>query len=321
MDKQIDKYFAGELSDIEKKELFDLIESDEANKKEFIRMQNIVVLSKLFRKKGDKELADDMFAQLDASISRKRVQHLLLNTLKYAAVAIIILLNGWLISGKFFPEEKEILYTKIEVPKGQRVFMTFADGTEAWLSPRSIIRIPNEFKDNERLVELDGEGFFSVTKDTQRPFIVKTKQYNIRVLGTKFNVFAYSESNKFETDLVEGSVEVSSSLNPAEQIVLKPNEKAFILNNKLVKSAFLFNNEAYLKDGVFSFDNKQFSEIIDYLSVWYNIKFELRPSAGADRYVTGKFRQSDEIERILKALQGVHPFKYRIITNEKIEIY
>lgn len=321
MDKQIDKYFAGELSDIEKKELFDLIESDEANKKEFIRMQNIVVLSKLFRKKGDKELADDMFAQLDASISRKRVRHLLLNTLKYAAVALVVLLNGWLISDKLFPEEKETLYTEIKVPKGQRVFMTFADGTEAWLSPRSSIRIPNEFKDNERLVELDGEGFFSVTKDTQRPFIVKTKQYNIRVLGTKFNVFAYSESNKFETDLVEGSVEVSSSLQPNEKILMKPNEKVSVQNNKLTKSAFIFNNEAYLEEGIFSFNNKQFSEIIEYLSLWYNIRFELQPSAGANRYITGKFRQSDDIERILKALQGVHPFRYKLISNEKIEIY
>ncbi len=77
-----------------------------------------------------------------------------LNLAKYAAVVAILLINIWLLTDKFIPEEKAPLYTKIEVPKGQRIFMTLQDGTEAWLSPRSVIKIPNEFSKDERSVEL-----------------------------------------------------------------------------------------------------------------------------------------------------------------------
>lgn len=199
--------------------------------------------------------------------------------------------------------------------------MTLQDGTEAWLSPRSVIKIPNEFSKDERSVELDGEGFFSVTKDAKRPFIVKTQRYDIKVLGTRFNVFAYSESERFETNLVKGSVQVTNNSKPEENIILKPYEMVSLSNGNLIKTAASFNNEEYLKSGIFYFSNKKFSEILDYLTLWYNVKFDVKSSARIDQYVSGKFRQSDEIERILKALQGVHHFQYKIINNEEIEIY
>ena len=199
--------------------------------------------------------------------------------------------------------------------------MTLQDGTKAWLSPRSVIKIPNEFSNKERSVELDGEGFFSVTKDTERPFIVKTKQYDIKVLGTKFNVFAYSESNRFETNLVEGSVQVINNNRPQENIILKPNEMVSLFNGNLIKSTASFNNEEYLESGIFYFSNKKFSEILDYLTLWYKVKFDIKNTARIDQYISGKFRQSDDIERILKALQGVHHFRYKIVNNEDIEIF
>lgn len=259
--------------------------------------------------------------ELGSRINRKQIRRLYLNLAKYAAVVAILLVNIWLLTDKFIPEEKAPLYTKIEVPKGQRIFITLQDGTEAWLSPRSVIKIPNEFSKDERSVELDGEGFFSVTKDTKRPFIVKTQRYDIKVLGTRFNVFAYSESERFETNLVQGSVQVTNSYKPEENITLKPNEMVSLSNGNLIKTRASFDNEEYLRSGIFYFSNKKFSEILDYLTLWYNVKFDVKSSARIDQYVSGKFRQSDEIERILKALQGVHHFQYKIINNEEIEIY
>lgn len=92
-------------------------------------------------------------------------------------------------------------------------------------------------------------------------------------------------------------------------------------NGVLVKSASVFNNEEYLKSGIFYFSNKKFSEILDYLALWYKVTFNIKDSAQIDKYVSGKFRQSDDIERILKALQGVHQFKYQINKNNEIKIY
>lgn len=321
MKEQLDKYFLGELSDTEKEALLDQIESSPENKAEFIRMQNTVTISQLARQKGDNEWAGKKIAELEKQITRKQTKRFFLKLTRYAAVIAILLANIWLLTDKYLPEEKAPLYTQIKVPTGQRIYMTLQDGTEAWLSPRSIIRIPSEFSKNERSVELDGEGFFSVTKDAKRPFIVKTKDYNIKVLGTRFNVFAYTKSERFETNLVEGRVEVINNSRPEETLMLKPNEMVALKNGVLVKSTAAFNNEEYLKSGVFYFSNKKFSEILDYLTLWYKVKFDVKDMAKIDRYVSGKFRQSDEIERILKALQGVHHFRYEIKNNEEITIY
>lgn len=322
MNEQLDKYFLKELSDTEKKEFLDRIESNPEDKTEFIRIQNTVTVSKLGKQDGDNEWASRKLEELGTRINQKQVRRLYINLVKYAAIVAILIVNIWLLADKFIPQEKVLLYTKIEVPKGQRIYMTLQDGTEAWLSPRSVIKIPNEFSNGERAVELDGEGFFSVTKDAKRPFIVKTRDYNIKVLGTRFNVFAYSESKRFETNLVEGSVQVTNNNKPDENIILKPDEMVSLSDNgSLVKSNASFNNEEYLQSGIFYFSNKKFSEILDYLTLWYNVKFDIKSSDRIDRYVSGKFRQSDDIERILKALQGVHHFQYKMINNEEVEIY
>ena len=321
MNVQLYKYFLGELSDTDKKELLNRIESNPEDKAEFIRIQNTITISKLGEQNGDNEWASRKKKELETRINRKQVRKLYINLAKYAAVVAILLVNIWLLTDKFIPQEKVPLYTKIEVPKGQRIYMTLQDGTEAWLSPRSVIKIPNEFSDKERSVELDGEGFFSVTKDPRRPFIVKTRDYNIKVLGTRFNVFAYSQSDRFETNLVEGSVQVTNNNRPQENIILKPDEMVSLSNGKLLKSNVSFNNEEYLESGIFYFSNKKFSEILDYLTLWYNVKFDIKPSARINQYTSGKFRQSDDIERILKALQGVHHFQYKMKNNEEIEIF
>lgn len=321
MNEQLDKYFLGELSDAEKVLLFDRIESDPDSKAEFIRMQNTVTVSKLAGQREDAEWSGKKMKELETRINRKQARRLYLNLAKYAAVIAILLVNVWLLTDKFIPEKKVPLYTQIKVPTGQRIYMTLQDGTEAWLSPRSIIKIPSEFSKDERSVELDGEGFFSVTKDAKRPFIVKTQGYNIKVLGTKFNVFAYTKSKRFETNLVEGSVQVINNKQPEEHMILKPNEMVSLKDGVLVKSIAAFNNEEYLKSGIFYFSNKKFSEVLDYLTLWYKVKFEVKDSAQIDKYVSGKFRQSDDIERILKALQGVHHFRYKIENNEEIKIY
>lgn len=321
MNEQLYKYFLGELSDTDKKELLNQIESNPEDKAEFIRIQNTITISNLGEQNGDNEWASRKMKELETRINRKQVRKLYINLAKYAAVVAILLVNIWLLTDKFIPQEKVPLYTKIEVPKGQRIYMTLQDGTEAWLSPRSVIKIPNEFSDKERSVELDGEVFFSVTKDPRRPFIVKTRDYNIKVLGTRFNVFAYSQSDRFETNLVEGSVQVTNNNRPQENIILKPDEMVSLSNGKLLKSNVSFNNEEYLESGIFYFSNKKFSEILDYLTLWYNVKFDIKPSARINQYTSGKFRQSDDIERILKALQGVHHFQYKMKNNEEIEIF
>lgn len=319
MDEQLNKYFTDDLSVEEKNRLFDQINDNEEAKQEYARMQISVALSSMLHQEGDEAWSTDKMKQLKAQVRMKKIRILSMHALKYAAVIIVAILGTWFFTSEHTGNDAD--FTQIEVPAGQRVYVTLADGTEAWLSPRTKVKVPNRFNKDNRVVELDGEGYFSVTKDARRPFIVKTQNYDIKVLGTKFNVFAYSESNRFEADLVEGAVQVYSRSNQEDNLILAPNEKAYLENNRLLKASHVFNNEEYLKNGIFSFTGVPFSEILNYLSLWYNVKFESKNASSLSHKVSGKFRQSDEVKDILKALQGVHRFNYRFMNEKLIEIY
>lgn len=321
MEEQLYKYLTDETSVTEKSDLFSQIDANEETKKEYARLKILTALSHMAPQKGDKEWGARKLNELYEKVNRKKYRRFIFDMMKYASVILLAVVATWLITA-YEPEVKEPFYTQIDVPIGQRVHMTLADGTEVWLSPRTKVSIPNEFNKDNRIIELDGEGYFSVNKDPERPFIVKTQKYDIKVLGTKFNVFAYSESPRFETDLVEGSVHVCNRENQDDNITLQPNEKVYLENNCLVKRNHIFDNEEYLKNGIFKFTGVPFSEILSYLSLWYNVKFELNQATNLEHKVSGKFRQSDEVKYILKALQGVHKFKFKIHENENlIEIY
>lgn len=319
MDEQLNKYFTDDLSVEEKNRLFDQINDNEDAKQEYARMQISVALSSMAHQEGDEAWSADKMKQLKVQVRMKKIRILSMHALKYAAVIMVAILGTWFFTSEHTGNDAD--FTQIEVPAGQRVYVTLADGTEAWLSPRTKVKVPNRFNKDNRVVELDGEGYFSVTKDARRPFIVKTQNYDIKVLGTKFNVFAYSESNRFEADLVEGSVQVYSRSNQEDNLILVPNEKAYLENDRLLKASHVFSNEEYLKNGIFSFTGVPFSEILNYLSLWYNVKFELKNASSLNHKVSGKFRQSDEVKDILKALQGVHRFNYRFMNEKHIEIY
>ena len=113
----------------------------------------------------------------------------------------------------------------ITVPAGQRANLTLADGTNVWLNARSEMRYPAVFTGNKREITLDGEAYFEVTHNEDKPFVVQTNKCNVEVLGTKFNVEAYSDSEDFCTSLMEGSVRVSDKRNPSETLVLAPNQQ------------------------------------------------------------------------------------------------
>lgn len=321
MKEELEDYFLGELSDKDKKNLLDKIESDENLKSEFIRIQHTVTLSKLYPQKGDADFATRMMKELESNVGQKQNRLIILSIIKYAAVVVLLIVNGWLLFDKVNASEEEMSYTTIEVPKGQRISMTLQDGTKAWLSPRSILRISNQFNKENRLVELNGEGYFIATKNKDKPFIVRTDQHDIKALGTRFNVFSYKESSRFETDLLDGQVEVYGLNNPKQQVLLNPGERVTLENNQLVKSISRFNNDDYLKSGIFNFNNKAFVEILEYMTLWYDVEFNIKNSAKKELLISGKFRQSDEVKNILKALQGVHKFRYKEIDERRIEIY
>ena len=298
-----------------------MMTEDEAKKKELAQLTNIYALSGLLSGDGDESKARAAMGELNNRINQRSRRRAIRNNLKYAAAVCLLVVSTWYVTYRAMSVDKAPSYTEVKAPKGQRVNVMLADGTSVWLSPRSTLRIPNEFQSDERSVELDGEGFFDVTKNAQCPFIVKTGQYHVKVLGTRFNVFAYSEKQKFEACLVEGSVLVYNKDNVTESLRLNPDEKVCVENNQLVKSASRFDNEGYLESGVYSFQSKPLLEILECLSLWYGVHFDVGHHVAVYRKISGKFRQSDEVDNILKALQGAYAFEFKRIDANRIQLY
>lgn len=322
MNDELERYFAGTMSATEKVELLNKLRNNPEAKKEFARMKAVWAISGLMPQEGDREKTAKGIANFDKRLKQRSAHKFRMGLLKYAAVACALIATTWFAANWYMQAEQKDLYTEINVPKGQRVNMTLPDGTSVWLSPQSKIRIPHEFTGDNRTVELNGEGYFEVTKDAKKPFIVKTQQFNIQVLGTRFNVFAYTgKESKFETCLVEGSVLVYNKNNRNEKVYLNPHEKVSLVNNRMVISASYFDNEEYLKSGIFSFRSKPFGEILNYLTLWYGVQFNFTGNIKLDERISGKIRQSEEVDNILMALQGVYHFKFRKTDDEHYEIY
>lgn len=220
-----------------------------------------------------------------------------------AAAVVLLALYVW----KFQDVHTE-KYSTLIVPPGQRIHLILEDSTTVWLNANTIFRYPSAFAKKNRTVHLDGEAYFEVTKNADKPFIVKTQQGDVRVTGTKFNVQAYNNTNLFETSLFEGGVDLYR--NNIKLISLKPNEKSTIIGNKVSKTT-IDGMEAYLwRKGLIAFKDNKIEEVFAELSQRFNIKIEVRSQHLSKETYTGKFRQADGVEYALKVLQQSVRFSY-----------
>ena len=320
MKEYLYNYFLGNISDADKEILFSRMEEDEVLRQEFAALQNAAAVSELIEKQGDDRLALAGLQNLKKTALKRKTRRISYRVMKYAAI-VVFLVGTWFLSQEHALDSFRMEYTWIEAPRGQRVFITLADGTSVWLNPSTRLKVPNIFDKNQRNVELEGEGFFKVAKNSDAPFTVKTRQYNVKVLGTEFNVFAYPDSNEFETELVSGSVYVYDKKLAKNGIYMKPNEKVRSVNGRLQKTSSYYNQQQLQEQGLYNMSDRPFGEVLKRLELWYGVHFTVqRPDILKEVY-SGKFRQSDSVIQILQAIQDVGKFHFRTISDKEIEIY
>lgn len=174
---------------------------------------------------------------------------------------------------------------------------------------KTTFTFPNKFTANTRNVTLDGEGYFNVTRDTEKPFLVQTEKYNIKVLGTEFNVTAYSGSPVFETALLKGAVEVSSPATYSK-VYLKPNTRTYERNGELRTGIIEHQSYFLWKEGLICFFDEPVGKMIEKLELYYDVKIDVRNTELLKNRYSGKFRTKDGVEHVLKVLQLRHRFTY-----------
>ena len=194
-------------------------------------------------------------------------------------------------------------------PAGQRAELLLADGTKVWLNSRSKLKFPDRFQKDARNVELDGEGYFEVTHQEEAPFTVHTSKYDVKVLGTEFNVKAYKDKEQFETSLLKGSVEVSNA-NKSQTIRLKPDEQVVSDGGQLVRSTIQDKNYFRWKEGLLCLDDESIGSLIEKLELYYDVNIVVQRPSLMKYHYSGKFRIRDGVEHVLKVLQLKHKFTY-----------
>ena len=321
MEELLTKYFIGDITRQEKKLLFEAMDTDAALRQKFYDFQNTIAMAGYMEKGTDHDAGLQSYTHFNRKRFRHRLLRQALHSCQYAALIAVVASCVYFFTHHKMNEELSEHYTEITAPSGQRVKVNLPDGTVAWLSPCSTLRYAASFNGKDRDIQLEGSTFFDVAHNEKKPFRISTDKYRITVLGTRFNVMAYPESKRFELDLVEGSVQINNKCDLTDCLVLRPHERAVLQNNRLCRQASEFDNEEYLKNGIVSFKSKPFGEILDDIALWQGIKLTVDKTVDTNRLVTGKFRQSDSLESILRVLQAVADFQYSIVDEKHVTIY
>lgn len=219
--------------------------------------------------------------------------------------------------------DKEIEYSTLKVPYGKKLKVVLSDGTSVDLNAGTEFRFPSRFPNiGNRVVELKGEAFFEVAKDKKHPFIVHTKNLDVQVLGTQFNVSAYQEEFKTNVVLVEGSVEIDfqASADGLSNTVLIPGEMAVHNSQTNTNDVSGVLPEIYTswKDGKLIFRNIEFDQLLKRLERHYNVKI-----VNGDKFLGKEIFNANfgnaSIEQVFDYFNEIHKINYEI-ANDKIMI-
>ena len=299
MDKEIlQRYVEGNVNPEEIIAVVDWLDADENNVREFMALHKLNDISLL--NQADNR-ADNQ--KKKRTVSFRKIGYELA---KIAAI-LIIFWGGTKLFETNTTEESIITYQTLYVPAGQRAELILPDSTRVWLNAHSKLIYPVSFGKGNRQVELNGEAYFDVVHNEKQPFIVKTRQMDIQVLGTEFNVTSYSSD--FEVSLLRGCIELSSP-NLSSTYRMKEKEHIKLKNNKLIINNITDYDYFRWKEGLICFNNESVSTIIEKLKLYYDINIETHNKKFLNSRYSGKFRTKDGIEQVLKVLQIEHKFSY-----------
>ncbi|SHL81680.1 FecR family protein [Chryseobacterium polytrichastri] len=195
----------------------------------------------------------------------------------------------------------------VTTPRGGQYEIILPDGTKVWLNASSSLKFPALFTAQERNVELKGEAYFEVAKNAAKPFQVLVNTTVVRVLGTHFNITAYSDEPNIKTTLLEGAVQVNNRnridrLKPGQQSIIGKHGEMKVVNAADTEHAVAWKN------GYFYFNRTSLAEIMKQLSRWYDVDVSYKGRIPVEEEFVGKITRKASISEILNVLElsGVH---------------
>lgn len=262
-----------------------------------------------------------MHSRIPESRAEKKVKYgrkrrILREFMKIAAVILLTAAGMWFLQDQATGEQQPWL--SVTVPAGQRANVLLPDGTNVWLNARTQLRYPGAFAGEKREVELNGEAYFEVRQDKGKPFIVHTDKCEIEVLGTTFNVDAYSDSEDFFTALMEGSVRVTDKSERTNTLILQPDYLTTFRNGVLMAEKITDYEYYRWHEGLVCFREMGFVQLMHRFEKCYGIRIEIRNPQLSEYAFTGKFRISDGIDNALRVLQRDAPYTFKRNEDENV---
>lgn len=303
---QLFRFFMGETTAEENDKIVAWIEENPAKRqKQFDEAHAVFLLSVM----GETP-------KLNESIPRKdRYFRILKNTVNIAAALIVGFVGAYM----FFDYSLSSIVKQemiLQAPQGQHIDVTLGDGSKIALNSGSKLVYPSVFYGHERRVKLYGEAHFDIAPNKKKPFIVETFAYDVKVLGTEFNVVAIEQENMFSTALFKGYVSILDH-EDRQHLVLEP-EQLVKLDNGGLKLMQLDDMDEYLwREGIISFKGNNFNDMIAKIKKYYNVNIELQCDEVPDVcFKRLKIRISDGVEHALRVLQIAANFDYEYNSDE-----
>ncbi len=307
--KLLHKFMAGHATDSEGMEIMEWYEASEANREQFLRERRIFDALLLHGcDNGGRR----------GKVLPGLIRRFVMTAVRVAAMVAIAVLAG--LSYHLFRGEEQVLMSVVSVPAGQRADIILPDGSKVCLNALSTLSYPTTFSNGSREVNLSGQAYFDVTHDEKAPFTVHAGHYDVRVLGTQFDVEAYQGTDDFCTTLISGSVLVSKGAEGAgaEKVILKPNEKAYLSDGRLAVAEVEDMSSLRWREGLVCFNKETFPNIMKQFEKYYGVKIEISPTVNRTDTYTGKFRQSDGLDYALRVLQRDMGFEFERDEDEPV---
>ncbi len=205
-------------------------------------------------------------------------------------------------------QEQLVQLNRIEVPRGTDYQLVLSDGSKVWVNARSRLTYPVSFGD-VREVTLEGEAYFEVARDEKRPFVVRTENLTVKVLGTEFNVNARS-AEKVQTVLVKGRVEAETA--GKQKVILHPGELAESGKSQIQISKVNVRKYTAWREGMFYFEEATLEEILQEVCDWYYVQVVFTNHSARMRKFSGILERNDALEKVLKKIELTTSVRFTI---------
>ena len=293
-------------------------ESDE-NAGELFRMEEIYQLGKFpFEEENLVVRAERRLGRrLEQENQKKQEVFKLRSVLRYAAAIVGVMVLAAGLAYWFRNKAEELVVAS--AAHGQVREMLLPDGTKVWLNQSSVLKYPRAFEGKERHVYLDGEAYFEVARNHEKPFMVKSPAMDVRVLGTSFNIKCRPDNSFAETTLIEVEVKDKSDKG---RITLLPGQKAVLnrVTGRMQVKQVDPKMEIVWHNDLIPFEKSSIFQIAAALERFYGVKIILSPDVDNTNTYSGVLKKKDNIESVLNSLRNSIPFNYKKVDDNNIFI-